>query len=188
MIGGRTGLYRAYFFTPISRLLVFGFVFVLGIFVGGLLSLGAADVALSLTTPYDTAGPLHILFRIWRCFCWSAAAFLLSLTELRTFLLYPLVLFRGVLFSVSFLRLFVSEAPIAVLVRYGLLSVLVCAPFLLLAALGVSESTNLLAGGSSLSSRVYLLILIASLLLCIVFVFAELWLLPNFAFCIQPTI
>lgn len=124
----------------------------------------------------------------WSHFRWLALAGLLSVSALGLFLLYPLVVLRGLLLGFSFTALFVPGFRLAVLLRFFLAALLNCSPLILIAACGVQRAARELghgSGGDAAFCRPFLLVLI-SLLFTLLCSFAELWLLPGFASHIQP--
>lgn len=170
----------------VSAFLFFALGLLSGFLLSGCLTLPEDDV-LQMVSGRDVT-LMRFLQVFWSHFRWIAFAGLLSVTTLGLFLLYPLVVLRGLLLGFSFTALFVPGCRLAVLLRFFLTALLTCSPLLLLAACGVQRAARELgrcSGGEGLFSRPLFLLLL-SFLLILLCSFAELWLLPGFASHIQP--
>lgn len=175
--------------TPGFFLLAAAVLFALGGFAGFLLSgrIGdLVDVSAVQIIPDAPVTPLRFWGAFWSHFRWLLFASLLSMSALGLFLLYPLVILRGVLFGFCFSALFCAGDRLGIVVHFFLTAFLTCSPLLLIAASGMSRSLAELHRAPSGENGLLtcplspLLLLALSLLLTLLCCFAELWFLPGF--------
>lgn len=176
-------------------LLVSAILFALGVLAGFLLSgriVALAELSAVRLVPASPVTPLQFWRVFWSHFRWLLFGALLSMTALGLFLLYPLVVLRGLLFGFGFSALFSEGDRFSLIVHFLLTALLTCSPLLFIAASGMARSLAELqrapAGEDGLFASAFapLIFLALALVLTLLCCFAELWLLPGFVSHFQP--